>query len=121
ITCENRHRALDDAKVLYHFYEKLKQTIPLEQLDSAIEKCFKKPSLPVKLDASFLDTLPESPGIYIFYDGQNMTLYVGKSKKIRIKLKIKYKLKHLIRPSGKRGTSASRISLMILESLRSPE
>jgi DNA polymerase III subunit epsilon len=83
IACENRHRALDDAKVLYEFYQKLQQSLPLERMMEAINFCLKKPTLPLKLEAKYLELLPESPGVYIFYDGQDMPLYVGKSINIK--------------------------------------
>lgn len=83
IVCKNRHRALDDAKVLYDFYQKLQQSLPQERIEEAINFCLRKPTLPLKLDAGYLEDLPESPGVYIFYDGQNMPLYVGKSINIR--------------------------------------
>jgi DNA polymerase III subunit epsilon len=83
IVCEQRHRALSDAKVLVSFYQKLQEVFPREKLAEAVDFCFKKPTLPVKLHASFLDNLPEGPGVYIFYDGQNMPLYVGKSINIK--------------------------------------
>lgn len=83
IDCKNRHRALDDAKVLFDFYQQLQTLFPVEKLSQAIALCMKKPSTPVKLHESFLKNLPEKPGVYIFYDGQNMPLYVGKSKNIK--------------------------------------
>ncbi len=83
IPCENRHRALDDAKVLYHFYNKLQKEIPTEQLAEVIKKSLKKPSLPLKLPFKALENLPEKPGVYIFYGENGMPLYVGKSKNIR--------------------------------------
>ncbi len=66
-TCKNRHRAFDDAKVLYEFYQQLLQTMPLEKLEEALAKTMKKPSLPVNLPMEELEKLPEKPGVYIFY------------------------------------------------------
>lgn len=83
IACENRHRALDDAKVLYEFYQKLQQSFPIEKVAEAINYCSRQPTKPLRLHESFLTSLPESPGVYIFYDGQNMPLYVGKSINIK--------------------------------------
>lgn len=83
ISCANRHRALDDAKVLYEFYQKIQNVIPEEQLSKAIAHCSRQPTLPIKLHNSFLESLPENPGVYIFYDGQNMPLYIGKSINIK--------------------------------------
>lgn len=83
IECANRHRALDDAKVLFEFYQKIQQTFPTEKIVDAINRCSKKPTLPLKLDPAYLENLPENSGVYIFYDGQNMPLYVGKSINIK--------------------------------------
>lgn len=83
ITCKNRHRALDDAKVLFEFYQKIQQSLPIEKISEAINYCSKKTTLPPKLNTMYLEQLPESPGVYIFYDGQNMPLYVGKSINIK--------------------------------------
>jgi DNA polymerase-3 subunit epsilon len=80
--CENRHRAYDDAKVLFMFYRKILQDFPLEHIRTAVEKALKKPSIPVglKTDPS---TLPEHPGVYIFYAANETPLYIGKSINLR--------------------------------------
>lgn len=102
ITCQSRHRAFDDARVLFDFYQQLLTSMPYEQLEQAIEKTMKKPSLPIHLQGEELKKLPDTPGIYIFYgtdntDNQQLTLsdksrnklydtvplYVGKSINIR--------------------------------------
>ena len=101
ITCENRHRAYDDAQVLYQFYQQLLQTMPHDELEQALAKTMKKPSLPLHLPMEMIDTLPEKPGVYIFYgaddqkeqtatesrtkfDTKNIIpLYVGKSVNIK--------------------------------------
>ena len=99
IQCESRHRAFDDARVLYDFYNHLQQNLTQEQLEAALAKTMKKPSLPVKLPIEDLDKLPEKPGVYIFYGKEEATdpanektkfqtknvipLYVGKSINIR--------------------------------------
>jgi DNA polymerase-3 subunit epsilon len=70
IKCANRHRAFDDAKVLYEFYLHILKTIPHEKLEKALAKTMKKPSLPINLPFEELDKLPEKPGVYIFYGSQ---------------------------------------------------
>lgn len=67
IECVNRHRAFDDAKVLYEFYQHILKSIPREKLEEALKKTMKKPSLPINLPFEELDKLPEKPGVYIFY------------------------------------------------------
>ena len=95
ISCENRHRAYDDAHVLYEFYQQLQKTVPPEDLEKALAKTMKKPSLPVNLPIEELDKLPEKPGVYIFYGAsyklapaetspaETLPLYIGKSINIK--------------------------------------
>ena len=84
IICKSRHRAFSDAKVLYEFYQQLVSTLPDNKLEEALFKTMKKPSLPLHLPIEALDTLPDKPGVYIFYGSEtDMPLYVGKSINIR--------------------------------------
>lgn len=82
LECKNRHRAYDDAHVLYQFYNKVQQLFPSELLDDTIHALMKAPSLPPLLAPETIKTLPHTPGVYIFYDSTNTPLYVGKSKNI---------------------------------------
>lgn len=70
IQCESRHRAFDDARVLYEFYNHIQRTLPQEKFIEALAKTMKKPSLPIKLPMEELEKLPDKPGIYIFYGSQ---------------------------------------------------
>lgn len=81
--CEKRHRAFDDAKVLWEFYCKLQKVFPLDFLETAIHQVMRKPSIPQQLETNQIDNLPQSPGVYIFYGENNMPLYVGKSKNVK--------------------------------------
>lgn len=96
IECGNRHRAFDDAKVLFEFYQHIQHTLPLETLEKALTKTMKKPSLPINLPMEELDKLPEKPGVYIFYglddrqvknnndtNDRQIPLYIGKSVNIK--------------------------------------
>lgn len=81
--CENRHRAFDDAKILWDFYQKSKQQFAENQFLSAVNTALRRPNVPLKLDQKTLDDLPELPGVYIFYGENGMPLYVGKSIDIK--------------------------------------
>ncbi len=105
ITCGTRHRALEDATVLFEFYKLLREQFSEDVLVKALATIQKQPSLPIKLKREDLDNLPESPGVYIFYASESqenavadksndkkqskgkqkplIPLYVGKSKNIR--------------------------------------
>lgn len=67
LECRNRHRALDDAKAIFTFFQKAKEHFPDEIFTNALKTVLKKPYLPVKLSEEILDSLPEAPGVYIFY------------------------------------------------------
>lgn len=83
IVCQNRHRAFDDAKVLWEFFGDIKRRFTTDVLEKAIDVVMKRPSLPTAIGSDILDKLPESPGVYIFYGENKIPLYVGKSINIR--------------------------------------
>lgn len=83
ISCENRHRAYDDAYVLWEFYKKLQTSVSEEILDTFIQKALKKPSSPLNLPDETIEKLPELPGVYVFYGDNGTPLYVGKSVNIK--------------------------------------
>lgn len=83
LSCDRRHRAFDDAKVIWDFYQRLHQDIPTDKLTDALKMALRKPSLPIHLPPNTLDTIPENPGVYIFYGENNMPLYIGKSINLR--------------------------------------
>lgn len=94
LSCQNRHRALDDAKVLWDFYQICQQKFPPEKLVEAINLGLKKPSLPVGLTHKQLDNLEEEPGVYIFYGQSNLPLYIGKSINIKERIKSHFSSDH---------------------------
>jgi DNA polymerase III subunit epsilon len=80
---KRRHRAFDDAEVLYKFYKLAKKQFGEEALLQAVADISKQPSLPVHLASNIPGALPKKPGVYIFYGPDQMPLYVGKSINIR--------------------------------------
>lgn len=82
-SCQNRHRAFDDAKILWDFYQKIQEEFSPEVLESTFKTILKRPSTPPRIDEKVLDDLPESPGVYIFYGDTQTPLYVGKSVNIK--------------------------------------
>ena len=78
----DRHRAYDDAHILWQFLQKIQKTIPKNEIKKAWETLTK--SL-YSADANLkkqIEALPETPGVYVFYNKKNIVLYVGKSKNI---------------------------------------
>lgn len=83
LNCNVRHRALGDAQVLHEFVRHIYRCEPRDHVDAVLEKLLKRPTLPAKLNPQLVDQIPESPGVYIFYNEQGAVLYVGKSINMR--------------------------------------
>ncbi len=83
ITCKRRHRALDDAKVVWKFLQKLENGISQEKLLKAYNLILKKPSLPPLLLRKDVERLPEKSGVYLFFGKSDIPLYIGKSVNIK--------------------------------------
>jgi len=112
-TISRRHRAFDDAKILWNFYQEIQNQFPSEKIEQAVNFVLKKPALPINLPAKALDQLPESPGVYIFYGQEEflskrknfkktsslntlpIPLYIGKSINIRERVLSHFASDHL--------------------------
>ena len=79
----NRHRAFDDAQILWKFYEYLVNKFSEKQIEKTVEKVMFRPSLPATISEKHIEAIPESPGVYIFYGPKKLPLYIGKSINIR--------------------------------------
>lgn len=80
---EQRHRALPDTKAMYSFYKKALNDHGNEIVDQTISSIIRHPSLPSKVPDKVIQSLPNVPGIYIFYNQEGTPLYVGKSINIK--------------------------------------
>ncbi len=83
IRVSHRHRALDDAIAAYKFMEIAEQEKGEANIKAAIQHQYRKESMPAGFDASIMDGLPNSPGIYYFWGENQELLYIGKSISIR--------------------------------------
>jgi DNA polymerase-3 subunit epsilon len=83
---ENRHRALEDAEIIWRLFAKSSELYSDEELDSAIAPLLKTPSLPPKIKPAQIKALPQAAGVYYFYDENGTLLYVGKSVNIRTRV-----------------------------------
>lgn len=83
IPCKNRHRAYDDAMVLWEYFKIINTQFSQEIIEKAFSAITKRPSLPIHLSQIEFKTLPEGPGVYIFFGENNIPLYIGKSVNLK--------------------------------------
>ena len=82
-TYAQRHRAYDDAAILWQFTQYICKNFTPEQITAAIGKQLASPAVPNGVHPNLVRNLPESPGVYIFEDGHGQPLYIGKSVNIK--------------------------------------
>lgn len=95
IECRNRHRAIDDANVIYYFYRKSQKEIKKEIFSKAINTAMKRSSIPLGISEKELDSLPENCGVYVFYGQEDAPIYIGKSLNIRDRVLSHFASDHL--------------------------
>lgn len=83
LSMASRHRAMDDALAVYDFFLKCSEIHQQEAIQSVCRDLLKRHALPPLLTQEMIDALPNTPGVYYFYDQDNTLLYVGKSVQIR--------------------------------------
>lgn len=83
LTCVQRHRALDDASVLWDFLTIVKGRFEDAIFKKALKTILKTPSFPPQLDETRVKALPDAPGVYVFLGQEGTALYVGKSINIK--------------------------------------
>lgn len=97
LACGERHRALGDARVLWQFVQRVQAEREPAQIEAAVAAQMKAPSLPAGLNATLLDELPETPGVYVFYGADGVALYVGKSVNLRSRVMAHFAGDHRLR------------------------
>ncbi|GGY84440.1 exonuclease [Cellvibrio zantedeschiae] len=83
IFVSDRHRALADAQATYTFMRIAEDEHGEDKIKSAIAHQYRKESIPAGFDATLIDELPNSPGVYYFWGENKELLYIGKSINIR--------------------------------------
>lgn len=78
------HRALPDAVTLWHLWQKSQTIKAYDELLAIARSLVSHPSLPPRIqELTQLQQLPETPGVYLFFDERHFPLYVGKSVNIK--------------------------------------
>lgn len=86
VACEERHRALGDARALWLLANQWLSRFGPNVIASATELLVKAPTVPAGLPDGALDEIPETPGVYLFYGDNDVVLYVGKSINLRARV-----------------------------------
>jgi len=83
----SRHRALDDARVLHQLFTILTDRYGTDLVYEAMQEQVRVRHLPVHITDDMVRKLPEKPGVYFFHGKNDELLYVGKSRKIRTRVR----------------------------------
>lgn len=83
ITVAARHRALDDARVLWQLWQRWSQEQSADQVWDAALAIVGRPQLPPQIDPSIIDDLPDAAGAFAFYDAAGKSLHIARSANVR--------------------------------------
>jgi DNA polymerase III subunit epsilon len=78
-----RHRALADADLLWQFWQHLHRTHSVDVLHPHIEQVTRRFRLAGDIDEDTIERIPAGCGIYVFYGDDDTPLYVGRSVRLR--------------------------------------
>ncbi len=81
-TIESRHRALDDARIVWQFMQDARLRADAERLQRAWDKAFSTSSVP-RLPLGDLEALPDCPGAYVFRSPTGRVLEIGRARDLR--------------------------------------
>ncbi|MDQ3186267.1 MAG: exonuclease domain-containing protein [Pseudomonadota bacterium] len=112
LTTHARHRAMGDVELVVAYLELAKRELGETQVLEAVASLLKGPSLPAGLDAAFLDEIPDSPGVYIFYGENDLPLYIGKSVALRSRVMSHFSSDHACSKDMRIGQQVSGVEWM---------
>jgi DNA polymerase-3 subunit epsilon len=109
LTCDARHRALGDARVLHDFWVKLRRDVAERRLAAAVQAVLGAHKLPAHLPPGLLDDLPDGPGAYRFFGDDDVLLYVGKSNSLRARVCSHFAAEHAESKDRRLGRQVRRV------------
>jgi DNA polymerase III subunit epsilon len=87
IPLDKHHRALDDAMATTMLFEKIIQSEYYTKISPLLsKKSIREIKLPASIKKAYLDSIPDTTGIYYFYNKENQIIYVGKSVELRSRI-----------------------------------
>ena len=109
LTTQARHRAMGDVELVVAYIEFAKRDLGEIRVLKAVVDLLKGPCLPAGLDADFLDEIPDSPGVYLFYGENDLPLYIGKSVTLRSRVLSHFSSDHASFRDMRIGQEVSRV------------
>jgi DNA polymerase-3 subunit epsilon len=89
-----RHSALGDARAIWRFVQMLYREREEDEIEAAVRRLLRIPSLPPQLPPDALENLPEGPGVYRFYGVNDLPIYIGKSINLRERVRAHFSADH---------------------------
>ena len=83
IVHEHAHRAMGDTMATVRLLRYLIDADEKNELEGLLKQNSGEVKLPLHLDKSVFDNLPETPGVYYFKDNKGKNIYIGKAKNIK--------------------------------------
>jgi len=83
IVLAERHRALADAEAVWAFLQSARQELTDVVLEEATGALLAHTQAPPGLDPEVVDSLPDVPGVFLFFDEDDEPLYVGRTGNLR--------------------------------------
>jgi len=81
-----RHRALDDARLLWHFWRDIHREFPAGRISELVDALAGHVPWPDYLDPALPRLLPDTHGVYVMRDVNSVPLYVGRGARLRDKV-----------------------------------
>jgi DNA polymerase-3 subunit epsilon len=83
IPVRDRHRAMGDAEATAKLFTHLLANDQRNEIQAMLKAGSRESYLPMHLDASAIEQLPYTPGVYFFHDARDRVVYVGKAVNLR--------------------------------------
>ena len=107
-----RHRAMGDVELMVAYFGLVKHELGERRVLEAVASLLQAPSLPAGLDPGFMDEIPDSPGVYLFYGENNFALYIGKSVTLRSRVMSHFSGDHASSKDMRIGQQVCRVEWM---------
>ncbi|MBV8635917.1 MAG: ethanolamine utilization protein, partial [Burkholderiaceae bacterium] len=83
IVLEERHRALADAEAVWAFLQSARDELTESVMEETAGVLLARPMVPEGIDPEVVDNLPDVPGVFLFYDENDLPLLAGRTGNLR--------------------------------------